>query len=272
MNRLLSKFALIEKVNYFYAGFLFTILAGCSPTSSKNQLKVAATPIPHAQLLEFAKPQLKAQGIDLDIIVIDDYNVPNRVLADHEVDANFFQHIPFMNEQVKEFGYKIESLAAIEIEPMGLYSKKIKQLSQLRDYATIAIPNDPTNEARALFLLQDHGLITLKDPHNLQSTVLDIISNPKNLHFIEADAAMLPRSLDDIDAAAINTNYALQAHLSPQKALIIESKDSPYANIIAIRIGDEDRTDLQELKKAMTSEKMRKFIESKYKGAVLPAF
>lgn len=248
-----------------------TLLSSCS--SPKNGFKVAATPVPHAQMLEFVKPDLKAKGIDLIIVVTDDYNMPNRALANREVEANFFQHIPFMEEQIKQFHYSIESIAKVELEPMGIYSKKIHSLSELKDNATIALPNDPTNEARALSLLQGQGIIQLDDSNNLQATVLNITDNPKSIKFIEVDAAMLPRTLEDVDAAAINTNYALEAKLSPLKdALVLESKDSPYANVIAIRIGDENRPEIETLKAAMTSEKMREFILNKYKGAVIPAF
>lgn len=257
--------------------FLLTVVVLCGLLSScaklKGGFKVAATPVPHAQMLEFVKPDLKSQGIDLVIIVTEDYNVPNRALANKEVEANFFQHIPFLEEQIKQFHYAIESVAKIEIEPMGIYSKKISSLSDLADNATVAIPNDPTNEARALLLFEGQGLIRLADPSNLQSTVLNIADNPKNIKFLEVDAAMLPRSLEDVDAAAINTNYALEAHLNPLKdALVLEGKDSPYANVIAVRIGDENRPEIEALKTAMTSEKMRAFILDKYKGAVLPAF
>jgi D-methionine transport system substrate-binding protein len=248
------------------------LLSSCS-SDSKDQLKVAASSVPHAQILETIKPDLKKQGIDLVIIVSDDYNMPNRALANHEVDANFFQHIPFLDEQVKHFHYPIQSLVKIEIEPLGIYSKKIHSLSELNDNSTIAVPNDPTNEARALLLLQKHGLIQLEDSSNLQSTVLNIVRNPKNLKFIEVDAAMVPRSLDDVDAAAVNTNYALEANLSPlTDALAIEDSDSPYANVIAVRQGEENRPEIEALKQAMTSEKMRAFILQKYQGAVLPAF
>ena len=247
------------------------LLAACG--QSKAGFKVAATPVPHAQMLEYIKPDLKAQGIDLVVIVTDDYNIPNRALANKEVEANFFQHIPFMEEQIKQFHYPIASLAKIEIEPMGIYSKKIQSLSELEEGSVIGIPNDPTNEGRALLLLQSEGLIRLDDSNNLSATVLNIAENPKNLKFIEADAAMLPRSLDDVAAAVINTNYALGAGLSPLKdALALESKNSPYANIIAIRIGEDNRPEIQALKAAMTSDKMRQFILDTYKGAVLPAF
>jgi len=255
-------------------GLLF--LPSCAKSTSKpanNQLKVAATPVPHAQMLEFIKPDLKEKGIDLDIIITEDYNMPNRALADREIEANFFQHIPFMEAQIKQFHYPIESIAKIEIEPMGIYSKKVHSLAELKENATIAVPNDPTNEARALLLLQYAGLITLDNANNLQATVLNIVKNPRHFKFIEVDAAMMPRALQDVDAAAINTNYALEAKLSPTKdALILESKNSPYANVIAIRAGEQNRPDIQALKEAMTSEKMRMFILKKYDGAVLPAF
>ncbi|MBY0529385.1 MAG: MetQ/NlpA family ABC transporter substrate-binding protein [Rhabdochlamydiaceae bacterium] len=248
------------------------LLTGCS-TQSKESLKVAASAVPHAQMLEFVKPDLKAQGIDLIIVVTDDYNIPNRALADKEVDANFFQHIPFMDEQIKQFHYPIVSIAKIEIEPMGIYSKKIKSLTELKQNATIAIPNDPTNEARALLLLQANGVIQIDDSNQTQLTTVNIKNNPKQIKFIEVDSAMLPRSLQDVDAAVINTNYALEAGLSPnQDALAMENKDSPYANILTVREGDENRPDIQALKAALTSEKMKKFINEKYKGAVVPAF
>lgn len=251
---------------------LLLLFCGCSSKPEKG-LKVAATPVPHAQMLEFIKPTLEAEGINLIIIVTDDYNMPNRALSGHEVDANFFQHIPFMNEQIAQFHYQIESIAKVEIEPMGIYSKKVSSLADIPDNSTIAIPNDPSNEARALLLLQAKGIIGLDSTDNLRMTIMNISKNPKHIKFIEIDAAMLPRSLDDVAAAVINTNYALEAKLNPTKdALALEDKNSPYANVIAVRTGDENRPDIQALKAAMTSEKMKEFILKKYKGAVLPAF
>ncbi len=241
--------------------------------SDKNTLKVIATPVPHAQMLEFIKPDLEKQGISLEVIEVDDYNIPNRALANREADANFFQHIPFLEAQIASFHYPLAILAKIHIEPMGIYSKKIRHLSELKDRAVISLPNDPTNEARALFLLHKEGLIQLDNLSNLQATVVNITSNPKQLQFQEIDAAMLPRTLDDVDAAVINTNFALQAGLNPLKdALALEDKTSPYVNIIAIRTDEEGRADLEALKIAMTSEKMRAFILEKYKGAIIPAF
>jgi len=260
-------------IKSFLSSLLICLFLFTSCSKPKHRLTVAATPVPQAQMLDFVKPDLKEQGIDLVVVVTDDYNIPNRALVTREVDANFFQHIPFLDEQIKQFHYKIESIAKIEIEPMGIYSRKIHSLDQLKEKATIAIPNDPTNEARALLLLQKHGVITLDNPNNLNATIINIKSNPKNIHFLEVDAAMLPRTLDDVDAAAINTNYALQAKLNPLKdAIALEGKNSPYANVIVVRIGDENRPDILALKAAMTSEKMKEFILNKYKGAVLPAF
>lgn len=244
---------------------------GCQKRS--NELRVVASAVPHAEILEAARTELEAQGINLKIIVTDDYNMPNRALAEKEADANFFQHLPYLLEQVKQFKYPIYNAAAIELEPMGIYSRRIQNLADLREKAKIAIPNDPTNEARALMLLEREGLIGLDKVNNLSATVLNIVHNPKNIQFIEIDAAMAPRALEDVDAAVINTNYALQAKLSPLKdALVLEGKDSPYVNIVAIRNADKDRADLQALIKAMSSEKMRAFILGKYQGAIVPAF
>ncbi len=263
---------MIKNILTIACTLLLALLQSCS-SPVKNGLKVAATPVPQAEMLEFIRPDLKAQGIELIVITTEDYNMPNRALEAKDVNANFFQHIPFLDEQIKQFHYHIMSIAKIEIEPMGIYSKKIKSLADLPENGTIAVPNDPSNEGRALLLLQAHGIIKLDDPNRLDATILNISYNPKKIKFLEVDAAMLPRTLQDVDAAAINTNYALQANLNPLKdALAIETKDSPYANIIAVRIGDEDQPNIAALKEAMTSEKMREFILKKYKGAVLPAF
>lgn len=254
--------------------FLFLILCGCSQNQDLKRLKVMATPVPQAEILNFVRPTLKSEGIDLIIVSSDDYNVPNRALADGEVDANFFQTVPFLQEQMRDFGYEFVSIARIEIEPMGLYSNKITSLSDLKDDDVIAIPNDPSNESRALLLLADHGLIQLENPDHLKSTPQDISENPRNLRFKEVNAAMLPRILSDVTAAAINTNFALEAGLSPEKdALIIESnRNSPYANVIVVRKGEQNKPDIIALKKAMTSEATKNFIIQKYKGSVIPAF
>lgn len=264
----------MKKLKLWLACLSVCIVAGGCSSKQKPQLKVVATAVPHAQMLEYIKPDLKNEGIDLKIIVTDDYNMPNRALADREVDANFFQHIPFMQEQISQFHYAIESLAKIELEPMGIYSDKIKSLSELRPKAVIAIPSDPTNESRALLLLQAHGVIQLnRGSKTSNATIANIVKNPKGIKFVEVDAAMIARSIQDVDAVAMNTNYALQANFSPlEDAIVLEGKNSPYVNIIAIRKGDDYRPDIQALRAAMTSEKMKQFILDKYKGAIIPAF
>jgi D-methionine transport system substrate-binding protein len=258
--------------------FILTALIGmCALVGCQSQekfLKVAATPVPHADLLEAIKTDLEKEGVNLKIVEVDDYNLPNRLLFEKQVDANFFQHGPFLGEQNQRFGYSLIPLAAVHLEPLGLYSQKIVSLDSLKEGGIVAIPSDPSNEARALGLLQEVGLIKLKQKTvGPFSTIYDIEENPKHLKIEEVDAAFLPRALPDVDLAVIPSNFALQAHLNPSRdALALESSDSPYANLIAVREGDEDRDDLIALKKAMTSEKMRRYIQEKYKGAILPAF
>lgn len=248
-----------------------SILSGCA--GREKTLKVSATSVPHAEMLEYIKDDLEKQGIKLEIIVTDDYPIHNRSLAEKEVDANFFQHIPYMEAQIDEFGYEIEAIGKIHIEPMGMYSNKIKSLDELKENAVIAVPNDPTNEARALALLHKYGVIKLDDVTNMTATVLNIVENPKNIKIQEVAAEMLPRTLEDVDAAIINTNYALQADLNPMKdAIIIEDADSPFVNIVAARKGEGDREDLKALVEALTSDKMRAFIEEKYGGSIVPVF
>lgn len=249
----------------------FLLLCGCNSTP-QQKLKVAASSIPHAEILQQIKQDLKNENIDLTIIVYDDYDIPNKALANYEIDANFFQHSPFLEEQKKNYGYAIDSIATIEVEPMGIYSKKLKSIKNLKDNSTVAIPNDPTNEAGALLLLQEAGIIQIDNPKNLSSNILNIRQNPKRLKFIEVDASVLSRTLEDVDIAAINTNYALAANLSPLNALIIEGKNSPYANVVVIRTGEGERPEIQALVKAMTSDKIKKFISTKYKGSVVSVF
>lgn len=255
----------------------FVILLSIFNSSCSSQrphgLRVAATPVPHAEMLEAIKTDLEDQGIELVIVVTDDYQIPNRSLASGEVDANFFQHLPFLQAQIQQFHYPIMNFGSVEIEPLGLYSRKIQDTSELEMGAKIAIPSDPTNEARALQLLAADGIIALDTPSNTHVTVINIVDNPKKIQFIEIEGPMLARSLDEVDAAIINTNYALQAKMSPLKdAIILEDRRSPYVNILAIRRGDENREDLKALKKALTSDKMRKFIFDKYQGAIAPTF
>lgn len=247
------------------------LLGGCA--KENKVLKVSATSAPHAKMLEYIKGDLEKQGITLELKVVDDYNIHNRALHEKEVDANFFQHIPYLESQVAEFKYEIESLAKIHIEPMGIYSEKITALDELTEGSIIALPNDPSNESRALALLHRNGIIELNDVNNQAATILDINNNPKGIVFQEMEAAALPMVLQDVDCAVINTNFALQKGLSPtEDAIAIEDADSPYANILAIRKGEGDREDLKALSEALTSDKMKEFIEETYKGEIVPVF
>lgn len=277
----------MKKILTILAAAMFAVgaLAGCgsdnassdksnsSSSGEKVVLKVGATAVPHAEILEQIKPELAKENIDLQIVEFNDYVQPNLTLNDGELDANFFQHKPYLDEFVSEHSVKLTSAGGVHIEPMGIYSHKVKAVDELPENATIAIPNDPTNGGRALLLLAKAGVITLKDNNDIKATVQSVVENPKNIKFQEVDAAQLPRVLDDVDAAVINTNYAMQAGFVPEKdALMIEDSTSPYVNIVAVREGDENRPEIQALMKALRSDTVKKFIEEKYKGAVVPAF
>ena len=237
-------------------------------------LKIGATPVPHAEILEQIKPDLKEKGITLEVIEFNDYVQPNIALNDKELDANFFQHEPYLNDFIKEHkDVKLKNAGGVHIEPMGIYSKKIKKLDELTGGATVSIPNDPTNGGRALLLLQKAGLLKLKDGVNEMATVQDIVENPKDLRIQEVEAAQLPRTLEDVDISIINTNFAMNADLNPMRdALFIEDKTSPYVNIIAVRDGDENREEIKTLLNTIKTDKVKKFLEEKYKGAIVPAF
>lgn len=260
---------------------LTLLLSGCTSKSvtsnnsenDKKVLKIGATPVPHAEILNFIKPKLEEQGIKLEIIEFTDYVKPNLALNDKEIDANFFQHVPYMESFAREHKISMISAGKVHVEPLGLYSKKIKSIDNLKEGSKIAIPNDPTNEGRALILLESKGIIKLKENAGLEATDKDIAENPKNLVFKPIDAAQLPRTLDDVDAAIINTNYALEAGLNPlEDSLIIEGSESPYANIITIRPEDKSNENIKKLIEVLQSDDVKKFIEEKYKGAVVPAF
>ena len=259
--------------------------AGCgsSPSASSGSgaassgaktLKVGATSVPHAEILEAAKPLLEKEGITLEIVEFNDYVQPNLAVNDKELDANYFQHEPYLKNFMEEHkDVKLVNVAGIHIEPMGIYSKKIKKLSELKDGSTIAIPNDPTNGGRSLLLLEKAGLLKLKEGTGEKATVQDIAENPKHLKFQEVEAAQVPRTLDDVDAAVINSNFAMQVNLQPTKdSLFIEDSTSPYVNIVAVRQGDEDRPEIKALIKVLQSDEIKQFINDKYKGAVVPAF
>ncbi|MBR1420154.1 MAG: MetQ/NlpA family ABC transporter substrate-binding protein [Selenomonadaceae bacterium] len=254
-------------------------LTGCgeqTPTASGDlkQIKVGATPVPHAEMLEQIKDDLKNDGVALEIVEFNDYVQPNLALNDKELDANFFQHQPYLDDFVKEHQeLKLTSAGGIHIEPMGIYSKKIQKLEDLASGATVSIPNDPTNGGRALLLLEKAGLLKLKEGVGEKATPQDIVENSKNLQIQELEAAQVPRTLEDVDIAIINTNFAMQVNLVPTKdALFMEDSTSPYVNIVAVRQGDENRDEIKALMKELKSDKIKKFIEEKYKGEVVPAF
>jgi D-methionine transport system substrate-binding protein len=253
------------------------LLASCSSSGSGGAngqtLTVAATAVPHAEILKQVKPILAKEGIDLEIKVFADYVQPNTQVAEKNIDLNYFQTKPYLDTFNREHKTDLVIVTGVHIEPFGAYSRKYTSIDQLPNGATVTLPNDPSNQARALLLLAKRGLITLKDPSNELSTPKDIIANPKNLVFKPLEAAMLPRTLDEVDLALINTNYALAAGLNPTKdALLIEDKNSPYVNYLVGRPDNKDDPRVQKLAQALTSPEIKAFIEQKYHGAVLPAF
>ena len=240
---------------------------------ANESLTVAATAVPHAEILEFVKPQLAEQGIDLNIKVFTDYIQPNLQVAQKAMDANFFQHQPYLDEFNKGKGTDLIAVTGVHLEPLGAYSSKIKKLEDLGSGANVVVPNDATNGGRALLLLQKYGLIRLRDQSNILATTKDIVENPKGLKIRELEAATIPRVLTQVDLALINTNYALEAKLDPSKdALVIEGNDSPYVNILVARPDNKDAPAMQKLAAALHSPELKQFITEKYKGAVLPAF
>lgn len=261
------------KIKKLLPVFALSLAALAVGSAHAAKLSVAATPVPHAELLEIVKPMLAEQGVELDIKVFTDYVQPNTQVADGHLDVNFFQHQPYLDSFNTEHKTELVSVALVHVEPFGAYSQKIKNISELKDGALIALPNDPSNGARALLLLQQQGLIELKDPKNILATSRDIAKNPKKLKFKELEAATLPRVLADVDLALINTNYALEAGLNPlNDALFIEGADSPYANIVVTNSDRIDNEDIKKLVNALHSDTVRNAIKEKYKGAIVPAF
>ncbi len=255
------------------AGALFT---GCG-TKEAKKIVVGASTTPHAEILEQVKPILEKEGYTLEVIEYSDYVQPNLALDSKDLDANYFQHQPYLDQFNSENGTDIVSVAAIHYEPFGIYPGKTKTLEELADGAQIAVPNDATNEARALLLLEAQGLIKLAEGVGLEATKNDVVENPKDLKIIEIEAAQLARSLQDVDLAVINGNYAIQAGLNVAKdAIAVEDKGSvaadTFANILAVKSGDEDRKDIQAVVKALQSDTVRDFINEKYEGEVVPKF
>lgn len=262
------------------AGALTLGLTACgadkdSASDKNGPLVVAASPVPHAEILNFVKDNLaKKAGLDLEVREFTDYVTPNTATEDGSVGANYFQNQPYLDDFNKKKGTHIVPVVTVHLEPLGLYSHKVKKADELKSGATVAVPNDTVNEARALKLLAANGIITLKDGVGNEATPADIVKNPKNLKFKELEAAQTPRSLDDVDAAVINGNYAIESDLKPAKdALVLESpKNNPYGNFLAVKKGNENDPRVQKLAKLLTSPEVKKFIQDKYAGSVLASF
>ena len=252
-------------------------LLGCSKSAETGngykEIKLGTLSGPHAEIAEVAVKLAAKDGLKVKIVEFSDYVSPNLALDAGEVDANYYQHKPFLDAAVEHRRLKIASVAPIHILPMAAYSKKVKKITDLADGASVTIPNAPANGGRALLLLEDAGLLKLKPGIGVKATVLDIVSNPKHLRIREVEAAQVPRTLDDVDLAVVNSNYAIGVGLNPvTDSIYLESKTSPYAVVVAARQGHEKDAKVQALVKALTTEKVRKFMTDKYKGGVVPVF
>ncbi|MBD0336698.1 MAG: MetQ/NlpA family ABC transporter substrate-binding protein, partial [Cyanobacteria bacterium Co-bin13] len=240
-----------------------------------SRLRVGASPVPHAEILRYVQENLADEaGLSLEIVEFTDYVQPNLALDDGQLDANFFQHVPYMEDFSQERGLNLVAVTAVHLEPLGLYSRRISALNEVADGAQIAVPNDATNLGRALQLLQDNQLLQLNANAGVGATPADIESNPRNIRLVELEAAQLPRALDDVDLAVVNGNYAIETGLNPaQDALALESaEDNPYANVLAVVQGQENNPGIQQLASLLTSPQVKQFIDDQYQGAVIPAF
>jgi D-methionine transport system substrate-binding protein len=238
-------------------------------------VRVGATPVPHAEILQFIQDNLAEEaGIEIEIVEFTDYVQPNLALADGELDANYFQHVPYLEDFSAEHDLDLEPVVAVHIEPLGIYSSEVESLDEVEDGAVVAIPNDVTNAGRALKLLEANGLIVVDPEVGIAGTVDDVTENPKNLEFVELEAAQLPRSLEDTTLSVINGNYALEADLNPaEDALALEAGEgNPYANVLVVQAGRENDPGIQVLAELLNSPEVEQFIEETYQGAVLPAF
>ena len=249
--------------------------AGSSGNAEDKTITIGVSPVPHKEIVEAIKPDLEAKGYTVDIVEFSDYVTPNTALEEGDLDANYFQHISYLNESNEGKGLNLTYTAAIHLEPIGIYSKTVKSLDEVKDGARVAVPNDPSNEARALRLLEAQGLIKLNDGELV--TVKDITENPKNLEIEELEAAQLPRVLEEFDLVVINGNYALEAELNPATdALALEDKDAKaaeiYRNVLAVKKGNEESQKIKDLTEALTSDTAKKFIEENYNGSVIPTF
>lgn len=252
-------------------------LTGCGGKDGDDKtIKVGASPAPHAEILKEVESELEKDGYKLEVVEFQDYVQPNKALDAGDIDANYFQHKPYMDEFNAKQETELVSIGAIHYEPLGLYQGEKKSIDELAEGDKIAVPNDTTNEARALLLLESEGLIKLKKDAGLTATKQDVVENPKKLEIVELEAAIIPRSMSSVAMGVINGNYALSAGIKEETAITFESSDSEaaktYANIIAVKKGNEDSEKSKALFKAMTSDKIKKFIEKKYGKAVVPVF
>ena len=243
-----------------------------SGAAKTEKLIVGATPIPHAELLNLVKDDLKKEGIELEVVEFNDYVQPNKALADKSIDANFFQHVPYMEDFGKKNHIDMVAVGNIHLEPMALYSKKIKNIKDLKSGDALIIPNDPTNGGRALILLDKAGIIKLKDNTKLDSTPADIIKNPKNIKIETLSNEQIAPRLSEVAGAIINSNFAIDAKVTKNEIILIEGKDSPYVNVVTVLKESQNDERVKKLVKALQSEKVKKYIEEKYDGRVIPAF
>lgn len=242
-------------------------------TKEDNKIVIGVNPTPQEQIIENLLPKFKEAGLDVEIKVFDDYVQPNIALNSGDLDANYFQHEPYLDSFNADHGFTNVSIGGVHLEPLGLYSTKYTNINEIKDGDEILIPNDPSNGARALILLEKNGLLKLKDSTDLKSTEKDIVENPKNLKITPIDAAIITKSYGDVAAAVINSNFAINANIDPKTALVRESgENNPYANIVVVRKKDKDNPKFEKLMKIIQSEETKKFIENEFKGAIVPAF
>ncbi len=271
----------MKKIVGVFMGLVALGFVACSDTGSTSDanaetkgemkvLKVGATPVPAAEILDFIIPQMEDKGIELQIQQFTDYVVPNVSLAEGSSDANMYQHKPFMDNTNEQKGYRLVAISPIYVVPLGFYSQKITSIDEIPQNATIAIPGDASNMARAFILLHDNGVIKIKDPQNLNTTEMDIVENPKEIVFKPLEAASLPMVLDSADGAVINANYALQAHMSVKDSIFHENDKSAYVNVLVAREDNKDDERINILRDVLLSKETREFILSKYKGEIIP--
>ena len=272
-----------KKIKKIFAALAIgAILIGCgkkeapattSNVEEDNKIVIGVSPVPHAEIINALEDEFKKAGLEVETVVFDDYVQPNLQLASGDIDANYFQHKPYFDEFISSHNLDLTSLGTVHIEPLGVYSTKISSLDELNDGDDVIIPNDPSNAARALILLDENGVIKLKDKTNLKSTEADIVENPKNLHFTAIDAQNIPNVYKDAAIGIINSNYAIGAGINPKNdSIVIESSESPYANLVAVRTEDKDKPKFKKLMEVLQSDATKNFLEIEYKGSIFPAF